>query len=241
MRIGTGRGAAAGYVARVTRPLLLAVAGMVGTGKTTLTRALAKRFGLQMALESVDEDNPWLARFYGPEPDARQQYALRLQLHFLATRFRDMRRLRALGGGWILDRTWYEDAEIFARGLHEQELMTRHEHELYERLYAELLTGPAARPPRLLLYLEGPLELVTARIGQRGREAERDMPPAYWRALHGRYAQWIAGFRRCPVLRLDIRDYDLLRDPLAIDEVAASVRRRLEPELPQVELFPTGL
>ncbi|MCU0627609.1 MAG: deoxynucleoside kinase [Gemmatimonadaceae bacterium] len=203
------------------RTLLLAVAGMVGTGKTTLTRALAQRFGLQTALESVDDDNPWLARFYGPEKDAKATYALRLQLHFLATRFRAMRQLRAQGGGWILDRTWYEDAEIFARGLHEQELLTPHEYELYERLYAELLTGPAARPPRLLIYLDGPLDLVVARIGQRGREAERDMPPAYWK-------------------RLDIRDYDLVRDPEAIDEIAAAVRRTLEPELPQTELWPAG-
>lgn len=223
------------------RPLLLAVAGMVGTGKTTLTRALARRFGLQMALESVDDDNPWLGRFYGPEPDAKQRYALRLQLHFLATRFRDMRRLRAQGGGWILDRTWYEDAEIFARGLFEQELLTPDEFALYEQLYAELLTGPAARPPRLLIYLEGPLELVVARIGQRGREAERDTPPAYWKALHARYGTWIGGFRRCPVMRLDIREYDLLRDPEAIEDVAAAVRRKLEPELPQTELFPAGL
>jgi deoxyadenosine/deoxycytidine kinase len=220
------------------RSLLLAVAGMVGTGKTTLTTALARRFGLQTALESVDDDNPWLARFYGPDAAAKAQYALRLQLHFLATRFRDMRRMRAQGGGWILDRTWYEDAEIFARGLYEQELLTPHEYELYERLYAELLTGPAARAPRLLIYLEGPLDLVVARIGQRGREAERDTPPLYWKQLHARYDRWIAAFRRCPVMRLDIREYDLLRDPEAIDDIAAAVRRKLEPELPQTELFP---
>ena len=220
--------------------MLLAVAGMVGTGKTTLTRALATRFGLQTALESVDDDNPWLTPFYGTDPGAQQQFALRLQLHFLATRFHAMRRMRTQGGGWILDRTWYEDAEIFARGLYESDVMTRHEFELYQRLYTELLTGPAARPPRLLIYLHGPLDLVVARIGQRGREAERDMPPSYWKALHARYASWIGQFRRCPVLELDIRDYDLLRDPSAIDEIATAVRRRLEPEIPQTELWPTG-
>lgn len=222
------------------KSMLLAVAGMVGTGKTTLTRALGRRFGLQMALESVDEENPWLTPFYGPEPGAQQQFALRLQLHFLATRFNSMRRMRTQGGGWILDRTWYEDAEIFARGLYEAEVMSRHEFELYERLYAELLTGPAARPPRLMIYLHGSLDLVVARIGQRGREAERDMPPSYWKALHARYATWIGRFRRCPVLQLDIRDYDLLRDPAAIDDIAAAVRRRLEPEIPQTELWPAG-
>jgi len=96
---------------------------MVGTGKTTLTSALAARFGLQMALESVDGENPWLESFYGGEVEMRT-YALHLQLHFLATRFASMRRMRGLGGSWILDRTWYEDAEIFARGLFEQGLMT---------------------------------------------------------------------------------------------------------------------
>jgi deoxyadenosine/deoxycytidine kinase len=222
------------------KSMLLAVAGMVGTGKTTLTRALATRFGLQMALESVDDENPWLTPYYGPAQDAQQQFALRLQLHFLATRFNAMRRMRALGGGWILDRTWYEDAEIFARGLYETDVMTRHEFDLYQRLYAELLTGPAARPPRLMIYLHGSLDLVVARIGQRGREAERDMPPSYWKALHARYGDWIRQFRRCPVLELDIREYDLLRDPAAIDEIAMAVRRRLEPEIPQTELWPAG-
>ena len=223
-----------------SKSMLLAVAGMVGTGKTTLTRALAERFGLQMALESVDDENPWLTPYYGAEPDARSRYALRLQLHFLATRFHAMRRMRALGGGWILDRTWYEDAEIFARGLFESGVMSRHEHDLYSRLYAELLTGPAARPPRLLIYLHGSLDVVVARIGQRGREAERDMPPSYWKALHSRYDIWINTFRRCPILRLDIREYDLVRDPTGIDTIAAAVRRRIEPDIPQTELWPSG-
>lgn len=220
--------------------MLLAVAGMVGTGKTTLTHALARRFGFAVALESVDDENPWLTPYYSPNPNAQKEFALRLQLHFLATRFHAMRKMRALGGGWILDRTWYEDAEIFARGLYENEVMSRHEYELYQRLYVELLTGPAARPPRLLIYLHGSLDLVVARIGQRGREAERDMPPSYWKSLHARYASWIGQFRRCPVLKLDIRDYDLLRDPAAIDDIAATVRQRLEPDIPQTELWPTA-
>ena len=220
--------------------MLLAVAGMVGTGKTTLTHALARRFGLQMALESVDDENPWLTPYYRPEPNAQHEFALRLQLHFLATRFHAMRKMRTQGGGWILDRTWYEDAEIFARGLYENGVMSLHEFELYQRLYIELLTGPAARPPRLLIYLHGSLDLVVARIGQRGRDAERDMPPSYWKSLHARYATWISQFSRCPVLELDIRDYDLLREPAAIDDIAAAVRRRLEPEIPQTELWPVG-
>ena len=113
--------------------MIIGIAGMVGTGKTTLSHALAARFGLQLALESVDDDNPWLAKFYGDQ-DGMRRYSLPLQLHFLASRFASLRRMRGLGGSWVLDRTWYEDAEIFARGQYEQEFMTRDEWELYRRL-----------------------------------------------------------------------------------------------------------
>jgi deoxyadenosine/deoxycytidine kinase len=215
--------------------LVLAIAGMVGAGKTTLTRSLAARFGLQLALESVDAANPWLGQFYGGPEDMRR-YALLLQLHFLATRFASVRRMRGQGGAWILDRTWYEDAEIFARGLYEQGVMTADEWRLYDQLYTELLHAPAARPPRLLIYLHAPVDVLLERIATRGRAKERDTPADYWIALHARYERWIAGFRYCPVLKLDVRDYDLLADPRGIDAIAKQVRQRLEPELPQMEL-----
>ncbi|MDF1504641.1 deoxynucleoside kinase [Roseisolibacter sp. H3M3-2] len=220
--------------------MLIGVAGMVGAGKSTLTRALAARFGLQLAPESVGDDNPWLEPYYARGAESRREYALRLQLHFLATRFESMRRIRGAGGSWVLDRTWYEDAEVFARGLHEEGLMGAAEWTLYLQLYGELLHSPAARPPRLLVYLHGPLDVIVERIARRGRPKESDTDVAYWAALHRRYEQWIAGFRRCPVLSIDVRDYDLVADPQAIEAVAARVRRRLEPELPQTELWPAA-
>jgi deoxyadenosine/deoxycytidine kinase len=214
---------------------------MVGSGKSTLTRALAQRFGLQHALESVDGDNPWLEKFYAGGMDAMRAHALPLQLHFLATRFESMRRIRGAAGSWVLDRTWYEDAEIFARGHFEEGLMSSLEWELYRRLYVELLHSPAARPPRLLVYLHAPLDIIVARIRLRGRPTERETAESYWAALHARYARWIARFRACPVLSLDVRDYDLVADPMAIEQIAARVRARLEPALPQTDLFPGAL
>jgi deoxyadenosine/deoxycytidine kinase len=218
--------------------MLIGIAGMVGSGKTTLARALASRFGLQLALESVDEENPWLETFYSSAENMKT-YALHLQLHFLATRFASMRRMRGLGGSWVLDRTWYEDAEVFAFGHYEQGLLSREEWQLYRRLYAELLFAPAARPPRLLIYLYAPLETILVRIAQRGRPKERDTGREYWEQLHARYGKWIGTFRHCPVLFIDVREYDLFADPGgAAEEIASRVRQRLERELPQTELWP---
>lgn len=217
--------------------MLIAVAGMVGSGKTTLTTALAARFGLQRALESVDDDNPWLEKYYG-EADGRRRYALQLQLHFLATRFAALRQMRAVGGSWILDRTWYEDAEIFARGLFDDGFLGADEFALYGALYRELLYSPAARPPRLLVYLHAPIEVIIERIEQRGRVAERDTEHAYWESLHERYERWVKRFRYAPVLRIDVRDYDLYAEPEAVEDVASLVRQRIEDDLPQTELWP---
>lgn len=220
--------------------MLLGIAGMVGSGKTTLARALASRFGLQLALESVDQENPWLDSFYA-SPEGMRTYALHLQLHFLATRFASMRRMRGLGGSWVLDRTWYEDAEVFAAGLHEQGLLSPEEWQLYRRLYAELLHAPAARPPRLMIYLHAPIETILARIAERGRPKERETDQAYWNQLHARYTSWIGAFRHCPVLFIDVREYDLFKDPSgAAEEISARVRQRLERELPQTELWPAA-
>ncbi|MES2176570.1 MAG: deoxynucleoside kinase [Gemmatimonadota bacterium] len=221
--------------------MLIGIAGMVGSGKSTLTRALAARFGLQHALESVDDENPWLEKFYAGSDEAMRAHALQLQLHFLATRFESMRRMRGAGGSWILDRTWYEDAEIFARGHFEEGLMSALEWQLYRRLYVELLHSPAARPPKLMVYLHAPLPTIVERIRTRGRPKEKDTAENYWVALHARYERWITSFRGCPVLSLDVRDYDLVADPLGIEQIAARVRHRLEPSLPQTDLFPAAL
>lgn len=199
---------------------------MVGAGKTTLTQALSTHYGFRPALESVDDENPWLTRFYS-EPDGVKTYALNLQLHFLATRMESLRKMREIGGGWILDRTWYEDAEIFARGHFEDGNISPTEFDLYQRLYTEIKHLPAATPPDLMVFIDGPIDVILDRIQRRGREAERDMDPGYWHKLHRRYRNWHRTFDACPVLTLDIREYDLQRDPDAIHSISERIELQL--------------
>jgi deoxyadenosine/deoxycytidine kinase len=92
-----------------------------------------------------------------------------------------------------------------------------------------------------MLYLHGPLDLILDRIAARGRAHERDADPGYFAALHARYERWIAAFDKCPLITLDIRDYDLFSDPArAADQIAARVRAELEGEIPQTELWPAA-
>jgi deoxyadenosine/deoxycytidine kinase len=93
----------------------------------------------------------------------------------------------------------------------------------------------------LLVYLHAPLETIVERIRTRGRPKEKDTAESYWATLHARYERWIASFRACPVLSLDVRGYDLVAEPEGIEEIAARVRQRIEPELPQTDLFPAAL
>lgn len=214
--------------------MLIGISGMVGTGKTTLARALAERFGLRAALESVDEDNPWLEPYYA-EPDGMHRYGFELQLHFLASRMRHLRAMRRQGGSWVIDRTFYEDAEIFARRLHDQGQIGAAHWGLYRALYDELCQLPAAEPPTLLTHLHGPLEVVVERIRARGRPSERAVAVEYWSELHRRYAEWIEHFDLAPVVRIDIREYDLHPDPgAAVTRIAQRVREDTGIELTEL-------
>ena len=145
--------------------------------------------------------------------------------------------MRAQGGSWILDRTWYEDAEVFARGLYERGLMSRIEHDSVRASLRRAAPRTGGAPAQVLIYLHGPLDVLLGRIRTRGRPSERDTEPEYWAILHDRYEKWIGNFRHCPVLGIDVRDYDLVGDPAALDAIVDRVRKRLEPVIPQREFW----
>ena len=204
--------------------LVLAIAGMVGAGKTTLTRALAARFGLQLALESVDADNPWLERFYG-SPEAMRLHALQLQLHFLATRFKSVRKMRGIGGAWILDRTWYEDAEIFARNLYQQGNIQERDYWTYREMYETAVQF--LPPPDLVIYLRASIPTLLHRIDSRGRDYERRIAPEYLQNLNDLYESWIENFTLCPVLAVPADDLDYVAHPGHLRLVVAKVDDKL--------------
>lgn len=204
------------------RKRLISVAGMVGIGKTTLAKALAGRMGYRTSLEKVD-GNPYLNAFY----EDFKRWAFHLQIYFLGERFKEHRQIWESPAGFIQDRSIYEDTDIFARMHFENGNMSRTDYETYTSLFQAMVMAPYFHHPDLLIYLHGSPDAAIRRIRWRGRQAEEGTPAEYWREMHGRYEKWIADFTACPILKIDIDDYDLFDDQASFDRILDSVASAL--------------
>lgn len=214
---GSGSGFAPhATVARVTGQVFLAVAGNIGSGKTTLTRRLSARLGLSALYEETD-DNPYLADFYADMP----RWAMALQLRFLGTRVGKTRELLERGVSIIQDRTCWEDAEIFARNLHRRGDMDARDFDTYALIAEQLLGG--LPPPHLLVYLRRSPESCRAQIARRGRDYEASIPMSYLTDLGARYDAFVEGWTRGPKLVVDAEERDFLHREDHLEALVGSI------------------
>lgn len=202
---------------------VITIAGTVGVGKSTMTKALSEGLNFRTSYEKVDT-NPYLDKFY----DDFEKWSFHLQVYFLAERFKEQKRIFEYGGGFIQDRSIYEDTGIFAKMHYDKGTMTPTDYETYTNLFDAMVMTPYFPHPDLLVYLEGPIDDVISRIQERGREMEQQTPHTYWQEMHGRYENWINNFNACPVLRIDINDYDLKKNPQQVEEIVARIAYMLE-------------
>ncbi|PTG21483.1 deoxynucleoside kinase [Staphylococcus chromogenes] len=197
---------------------VITIAGTVGVGKSSLTQALADKLNFKTSFENVDH-NPYLDKFY----DDFTRWSFHLQIYFLAERFKEQKRMFEYGGGFIQDRSIYEDVDIFAKMHEEQGTMTPEDFETYSNLFNAMVMTPYFPKPDVLIYLESDYKSVLNRIHSRGREMEMNTDPEYWKKLFARYDAWINRFNACPVVRVNINEYDLYEDPDSIDAVLEKV------------------
>ena len=197
---------------------VITIAGTVGVGKSTMTHALAKALDFRTSLEKVDT-NPYLDKFYKDF----ERWSFHLQVYFLAERFKEQKRIFEYGGGFIQDRSIYEDTGIFAKMHYEKGTMTPTDYETYSNLFDAMVMTPYFPHPHRLIYLEGSLDDVVGRIKERGRPMEQETPVSYWEEMHGRYENWINSFNACPILRLNINDYDLMNDETSVEPILEKI------------------
>lgn len=197
--------------------MYVAVSGNIGSGKSTLTRMLAERYGLRPVYEPYT-DNPYLEDFYR---DMRR-YSFHSQVYFLSRRLEQHLNLVTGARYVIQDRTVFEDANIFARNLYESGQMEERDWATYRGLYEGIL--PALRLPDLLIHIDASLPTLQSRIAQRGRSYEQTIPEAYLGGLNRLYDSWVAGFDACPVVRVPGDQLDFVQDPAAFQWVCDCVQ-----------------
>ena len=178
----------------------IAIAGNIGSGKTTLTRMLAAQYKWTPKFESVDY-NPYLADFY----EDMERWSFNLQIYFLNKRFKDVVDISKSNEVIIQDRTIYEDARIFAPNLHGMGLMSTRDFENYSDLFDLMMS--LVNPPDLLIYLRSSIPNLVSQIQKRGRDYEKIIRIDYIAGLNEIYENWIKDYKH----RLLILDVDRLK------------------------------
>lgn len=166
----------------------LAIAGNIGSGKTTLTTLLSKHYKFEPHYEDV-EDNPYISDFY----EDMQRWSFNLQIYFLNARYNTLLQLQKNKKNIIQDRTIYEDAHIFAPNLHSMGLMSTRDFETYQKIFESI--SQTVKPPDLLVYLRASIPHLVNNIQKRGRDYEDSIRLDYLRRLNERYEAWISSYK----------------------------------------------
>jgi deoxyadenosine/deoxycytidine kinase len=198
----------------------VAVAGNIGVGKSTLVRLICDRLEWT-PFYAPHAENPYLADFYSD----MHAWSFHSQIFFLGQRLLIHRQLLMHPTSAIIDRSVYEDAEIFARNLFLQNFISKRDFDTYSILYHTLVDF--LPPPDLMIYLRASVPRLLERIAQRSRDYERTISPAYLQQLNDLYENWISGFTLCPVLTVPADDLDYVAHPQHLDLVVQRVQDKL--------------
>jgi len=198
----------------------IAIAGNIGSGKTTLTGILAKQFKWEPHYEDV-ETNPYLNSFY----EDMQRWSFNLQIYFLNSRFRQIVKIRESGKTIIQDRTIYEDAYIFAPNLHTMGLMTSRDFDNYKSLFD--LMSTFIKPPELLIYLRAEVPTLVRQIQKRGRDYENSIRIDYLTRLNERYEAWISEYNIGKLLIVDVDDKDFANNSADLEKFIENINAEL--------------
>jgi deoxyadenosine/deoxycytidine kinase len=195
----------------------------MGSGKSTLVDFLARTYDVSPFYEPNDE-NPYLPDFYKD----MKRWAFRSQLYFLSNKFRLHQELDRTPGVVALDRTIFEDAEIFATALHQMRKIDKRDWQTYWGFYQAILD--AIKPPDLMIYLRCSMRTLRQRIKLRGRAMEKNVPLAYLKRLDRLYEEWISSYEMSEVLVLETDKLDYIHDLIHRLDVMERIESVLPPE-----------
>lgn len=205
----------------MTNRLFITVAGNIGTGKTTLTTMLAQHFGWHPHFESVS-DNPYLSDFYTD----MARWSFPLQVYFLNHRYKAHKSITSGSSSAIQDRSIYEDANIFARNLFDNQKMESRDYYNYLDLYNEMTK--MLPTPDLMIYLRKSVPRLVEQIKLRGRDYEQSIPIDYLTSLNQYYDEWIENYSNGRVLVIESDDLDFVKNPSDFNFITKKVIEQLD-------------
>lgn len=182
----------------------IAIAGNIGSGKTTLAEKLSRHYGWTSLFESVDQ-NPYLRDFYSD----MTKWAFHLQIYFLNSRFNQMRQIRESTRTIVQDRTIYEDAHIFAANLHSSGHINDRDYQSYLDIYNSMINF--VEPPDILIYLKADIPKLVEQIALRNRDFEFNIKLEYLKNLNEHYENWIKGYKHGKLMIIDVNQLDFVK------------------------------
>ena len=203
----------------------IAVAGNIGSGKSTLTKMLAKHYGWEAKFETV-VGNPYLEDYYRD----LHRWSFNLEVFFLKERFRDLIDISKADHTVIQDRTIFEGVYVFMANNKAMGNLSDRDYETYMELFHQMTS--IVRPPDLMIYLRASVPHLVGNIQKRGRDYEQTMNLEYLENLNQRYDDFI--YHKYPgrVMTVDKDSLDFLNNPRDL----AQIIDRIDAEL--FGLFP---
>lgn len=198
--------------------MYIAIAGNIGSGKSTLAHMLGERLGWKTIADS--EENPYIDDFY----EDMRRWSLNLQVFFLGMRLEQLTKLFASGENGIIDRTIYEDAEVFACNLRESGLLSSRDYQSYRQLYS--FTAEHLPKPDLLIYLKASVPTLVSQIQRRGRSYESAIEVEYLEKLNKLYDEWIERYKG-NVMVVDVYKEDFMTDEGAREQILSRVEQMM--------------
>lgn len=191
--------------------MYIAIAGNIGSGKTSLTEILSAHYGAKAYYEDID--NPYIADFY----EDMNRWSFNFQMFFLGSRINQtLQMLSESTGNVVQDRTIHEDAHIFAGNLHQMGLMSSRDYGTYMKIFT--LATDLVPSPDILIYLKASVPTLVRQILKRGREYEKNIDLEYLERLNNRYNEWISSYKG-KLLTINIDEIDFVGKPDIVETI----------------------
>ena len=209
--------------------MYIAIAGNIGSGKTSLTEILSAHYGAKAYYEDID--NPYIADFY----EDMNRWSFNFQMFFLGSRINQtIQMLNESTGNVVQDRTIHEDAHIFAGNLHQMGLMSSRDYGTYMKIFN--LATDLVPSPDILIYLKASVPTLVRQILKRGREYEKNIDLEYLERLNNRYNEWIASYKG-KLLTINIDEIDFVGKPEIVQTIIANLEELNKAEGREVRMI----